>query len=331
MVNLACSGNPDWAFSQGHYYFIPGDSDSGKTFLGLTCFAEATIDPNFDDYRLIYDGTEEGAIMDIKRFFGAKVFERIESPSVDADGLPKNSTTVESFYFNVWDALEDGRPFIYIVDSQDALTSEAEEKAFDKHKAVHDQGKQLDKGTYSDGKSKVHSAKLRKVVSRLKKAKSILIIINQTRDSFDMFTPSTYSGGRALKFYATLQLWLSVKGQIKKSYHGKDRQQGVFCKVRIRKNRQNGRDRTVIVPIYHSVGIDDIGGCIDYLLDEKYWKANGGVIAVTGLGPEQKMKRENLVQWIEEEEMEPDLRDLVTQVWNQIEDACKVERKSRYE
>ena len=68
LLNLACTGFPNRGFVKGRYYFIVGDSTSGKTWLSLTCLAEASINPNFKDYRFIYDNAEDGALMDITRF-----------------------------------------------------------------------------------------------------------------------------------------------------------------------------------------------------------------------------------------------------------------------
>ena len=56
LLNLACSDHPRIGFLMGGYYYLVGDSASGKTFLSLTCFAEACINPAFDNYRLIFDG-----------------------------------------------------------------------------------------------------------------------------------------------------------------------------------------------------------------------------------------------------------------------------------
>ena len=104
---------------------------------------------------------------------------------------------------------------------------------------------------------------------------------------------------------------------------------GVIVRAAVKKNRVNGKDRTVLIPIYHSFGIDDIGGCVDYLVFEGKWKRNKqGFIDAKDFG--FKLCRERLVVTIEDEGLEKDLRDLVQCVWNTIEDACVVERKSRY-
>ena len=63
LLNLACSENPFGGFLKGKYYLLVGDSDSGKTFLSMSCFAEAMIQKPFKNYRLIYDYVEDGMLM----------------------------------------------------------------------------------------------------------------------------------------------------------------------------------------------------------------------------------------------------------------------------
>ena len=219
------------------------------------------------------------------------------------------------------------------------MTSEADEKKFNQNKrkarkTSTESDYERSTGSYGDGKAKVHSANIRRFIKPLESSGSILIVLNQTRDSFDMFEKAKYSGGRALKFYAHLQLWSSVKKQITKTVRGKPRQLGVNCKVQVRKNRVTGRDRTILVPIFHSHGIDDLSSCIDYLIDEGEWyKSKSGMIKASGLGPgfDDPMRQESLIKRIEEKELEDDLKELVGEVWQTIERACEIKRKKRYE
>lgn len=328
LLNLAISGHPDRGYMRGKYYLFVGDSMSGKTFFILTCLAEASLRKDFDDYRFIFDNAEDGALMDIGKFFGKSVEERIEPPMTEG-GNPIYSNTIEEFYYHVDDAFLEERPFIYILDSMDALSSDPEQSKFDEQKEAHRKGKSTT-GTFGDGKAKINSSGIRKLLSRLKKTGSILIVVNQTRDNLGFgFEKKTRSGGRALTFYATLELWSSIKGKIKRTVRGKQRQIGVECSVRVKKNRIKGRDRTVQVPIYHSFGIDDVGSCIDYLLEENHWKvAKSGFFDAIGFGG--KLSRDNLIKRIEREGEVPRLREIVTKVWNEIEDACVIERKARY-
>ncbi len=333
LVNLACTGRVDGGFTKGRYFFIVGDSASGKTFLSLTCLAEASINPAFKDYRFIYDNSEDGCLMDIEKFFGSGVMDRMEPPASEDDS-PIYSGTIEEFYYHVDDAIREGKPFIYILDSMDALSSEAEGEKFEQHKRAYRKGKEAP-GSYGDGKAKVNSSNLRKLLSPLRDSGSILIIINQTRDNLGFgFEKKTRSGGHALRFYACIELWSSVEKKLKKRIKGKDRQLGALCKVQVKKNRITGRERTVSVPIFFSTGIDDVGSCVDYLIDEGDWeqskKGRGEVIEAGGLGPVLKMSRSKLISHIEDEEMEDDLRALVGTAWGEVEKACEVKRKKRY-
>lgn len=332
MLNLAMTGRPDGGWVCGHYFFFVGDSDSGKTWFMHTALAEAAINPKFDAYRLIYDNTEAKSLMDVARYFGQRLADRIESPRM-VKGEPVFSETVEEFYYHVDDALKDDRPFIYILDSQDSITSNRESGKFDKLKS-RARGKKVEvsDGDYSDGKAKVHSSHLRKLIAPLARNKSLLIVVNQARDSLDRFQKEAYSGGRALKFYSVAQLWTHMAGKIQREYRGKKRQLGIRSKVVVKKNHITGRQSEVEVPIYHSYGIDDVGCCVDWLISEKVWKKNqSGVVTATDIGPTMELQREKLIRTIEERGLEEDLRDLVADTWREIEEAVAIRRKNRYE
>lgn len=328
ILNIACSGNPDNGFMKGHYYFIVGDSASGKTFLSLTCLAEASINEKFNDYRFIYDNSEDGALMDLSKFFGKKVAERIEPPSMD-DGLPVFSSTIEDFYFHLDDAVKTGKPFIYVLDSMDSLSSIDEIEKFDETKETVRKGRQAT-GSYGDGKAKKNSANLRRILAPLKKTGSILIIINQTRDNLGFgFEKKTRSGGHALRFYACIEMWSSIKSKIKKTVEGKPRTIGIECQIQIKKNRLIGKESTITVPIYYSHGIDDVGSCINYLLEENHWKLKANSIVADEFN--FKGTFEKLVKFIEKEGKESELRQIVKSVWSNIEESCAIKRKFRYE
>lgn len=332
LLNLACSGRAIGCFVKGKYYRFVGDSESGKTWLALSCLAEASINKNFDDYDLIYDNAEDGALMNIERFFGPKVVQRLRAPAYDkVTKEPRYSEQVEHFYYHVDDAIRRGKPFVYVLDSMDALDTKDDAKVFSKNKKASRKQDQDSAGSYGTSKAKINSSYLRRVLSGIRKTKSILIIIGQTRDNIGFgaqFNPDVVAGGRALKFYATLEIWSSVFKKLDKTVRGKKRKVGILSKVRIKKNRVTGRDRTITIPIYHSYGIDDIGSMISYLVAENHWDEKDGVIDATEFN--QKVKMEKLIKHIESEGIEPDLRRLVENVWNEIEDACSLKRKARY-
>lgn len=326
LLNLACTDTPDCCFSKGGYYYLVGDSTSGKTWTSLTCFAEACQNPAFKGYRLILDDVEGGAQMDIEHYFGKEVDKRMERVC---------SRTIQKFYYHMQDAIEQGDPFIYVLDSQDALDSASSKKKFKEQRQASEKGEK-ETGSFGDGKAKYHSENIRWVLSGLRKTKSILIIIGQTRDNLGMgFEKKTRSGGKALRFYANLEIWTSVKGKIKKFVRDKDRTIGAQCLAEVKKNRVTGKigkDRSVLVPIYYDLGIDDVGSCVDFLIAEKHWgkaKESKSVYDATDIWFEGK--RDEIIAYIEEEDLEQKVKQITAQVWKEIENECLSNRKKRYE
>ena len=327
-LNLACSDRHDGAYVKGHYYYFVGDSQSGKTWLALSSFAELCRNPAFDDYQLVYDNAEDGALMDMRRFFGDKVADRLVPPAYDEEGRPVFSDTAESFYYHVADAAARG-PCFYVLDSMDALQTCDDKAKFEEHKKAWEEGKEA-KGSYGMAKAKINSTHLREALRACRDTGSILIIISQTRDNVGFgFETRTRGGGRALTFYATLEIWTSVVGKITKTVNGKKRQLGVRVEARVKKNRVSGKDRMVEIPIYHSFGIDDVGACVDYLIDEKRWKKKGQTIVADDF--DFQGSRDKLIRHIEENDLETDLHDIMGTVWREIEEACAIQRKRRYE
>ncbi len=84
------------------------------------------------------------------------------------------------------------------------------------------------------------------------------------------------------------------------------------------------------VPIYYGTGVDDVGSCVDYLITESHWrKSPKGVIEAPEL--ELSGTREKLITGIETQDKEDALHALVAQVWCDVEIACTLDRKKRYQ
>jgi len=339
ILDLAISGRRGGGFSKGRYFWMVGDSSSGKTFLMLTCLAEAAANPEFDGYRFLYDNVEDGALMDFERYFGPRMAARVEPPERSKEGEPLYSTTIEEFYFNLDDALgeaetDKGKPFIYLLDSMDALGSGYGDKKFQEAKKAHRKNTTA-KGDYGDGKAKINSTAIRRVITRIQETGSILIVLSQTRDDIGagiFEEQQTHAGGHALKFYATVQLWSSVGSRIKRTVKERELVVGVNCRVRVRKNRITGKEREAVIPIYFGTGIDDLGSMVDFLVQWKFWAKNkGGVIDATEDFDDVKMRREDLIHWLEENDLREDLEEIVETAWAHIENCVAVERKSKYE
>jgi len=339
-LDLACSGRAEGGLIKGKYVFIVGDSTSGKTWLSLTCAAEASINPDFEDYEFYHDNVEDGALMDLERYFGSKMAARIRAPSYDEKGEPVYSSTVESFYFHVDNAIKRAkrlaRPFIYVLDSQDSLTSDASDEKFAERKEAYEKGKDT-AGSYGDGKAKAHSENIRRVLIGLRDTGSILIIIGQTRDNLGMgMDKKTRSGGKSLRFYATLEIWTSVKERLKRTVKGETKIVGVIVEARVKKNRITGKDRTVEIPIYHSFGIDDVGANVDFMIDHKAWKpvkkkkSEEESSSYDARELDFEGTRNQIIKHVEENNLQEDLKAAMHGVWTEIEAACELDRKPRY-
>lgn len=339
ILDLAITGRRQGGFAKGFFFWVVGDSSSGKTFLVLTCLAEASINPHFDNYRFFYDNAEDGALMDPQKYFGTRMANRLEAPAVDADGEPIFSETIEDFYYCLDDALTEaerpkGKPFIYILDSMDSLDSKYSGEKFQEAKKAARGGKAA-KGDYGDGKAKINSTALRKIRPRLKATGSILIILSQTRDNINagLFEEKqVHAGGRAMKFYTTVEIWSSVGAKLKKKLNGRTVVIGIRCKVKTKKNRITGKERVVEFPIYYATGIDDIGGMVDWLVFWKFWPKGGknGVIDAGKHFDGIKGKREEIVRQLEEADLRADLEEIVEESWNKIEAKVAVKRESKY-
>jgi hypothetical protein len=280
----------------------------------------------FDGYHLIYDDVEQACEFDISSLFGQVTVDRMESPEMDENGVPVYSCTVQDFHANIVGRIEKKEPFIYILDSLDALDSEEDRKKADDMIKARNSGKEIT-GTYGMAKSKAMSWILRHVVSGIKTMESVLIIISQTRDNISpvSFVRKTRAGGRALEFYCTHELWLAVGKTIEK----KGLPIGVNTKIKITKNKLTGKKRTISMPLYYSYGLDDIGASIDWLISNGHWDKKGGKIDADDLGifaTKKKLIREIDSDIIKKRKLD----SILAKAWKELEDSLLLNRKPKY-
>jgi len=318
VLNLACTGTKEGAFKKGGIYLLVGDSSSGKSFITRTMFAEACLDSRFDGYDLIDDDPENGANMDYAAYFGEAAADRIEK---------RASANLEEFYDNLCGRK---KPFIALLDSLDALRSVAELDKAEEDRKARAKGKKS-KGSYGTGKAKANSFHLGVLNQTCVDSDSIAILICQTRDNIGldaMFNPKTRGGGNAPTFFAQMELWTSIRERSKTEVNGKEWKTGIVARVHVKKNRQTGRDRQVLVPLYYASGLSDVDGNIRYLIDSGHWKVTNGLLNAREFG--EKLSVEEFVQYVEENDCEEALAELVESVWHDIDAKTAIVRKSKY-
>lgn len=334
LLNLACSDSIVGGFQSGQYYLLVGDAAAGKTMLAITCLAEAHISKEFGDHRLIYDNIEAGCAFDFEKLFCQELADKLESPHPDKDKNPGYSSTVEEFYYHLDDAIKQGDPFIYVLDSMDALTTKPDDEKFVEHRKAAEAGRKA-AGSYGMSKARLNSEGIRRALRGLRDTDSILLIIAQTRDNVGFgFTSKTRGGGRALEFYGTHAIWMSLAGQITKRVRGKDRVVGVKVKVRVKKNRTTGRLHEVTFNIHPTCGIDDTGSLVDYLVEEGIWKgakSKKGKIQATSLPSCLEMGRDDLIAELESRDLIEVVKREAQSCWQQVEEASRVHRRNRFQ
>jgi recombination protein RecA len=332
MLDLALSDHAEGGYQMGRIDLLIGNSDSGKTVLALTEFAECATRRRFDDYRFIGDWVETNSGIDIPRLLGRKVAGRIEPPREDEDGEPLYSDTIQDFHDNVIRALEDGRPFLYIVDSVDALSSEEEQEKLEEQREAREKEKEV-KGTFGGEKPKVAGQLLRNVKKRIRDSRSHVLCIFQTRDNIGAMpgqSKQRYSGGRAWKFYAQHEVWLKSVGQhVDKKTRLKT---GVKSEADVTKNHLTGKKRSAAFDIFYDYGVDTLGGEVDFLVEAGIIRKAGAYLDPRGLaGMEERLYREDLIRVIERDGLERRVRRAVQQAWHEREESIKLGRKPRFE
>jgi len=332
LLNLACSDTPDGAFPVGAMTNIVGDSNAGKSVEALTCLAEAANSEYFAEHEKVLDDTEIANHFDLAYMFGNRAAGQIVAPNYHKEsGLPVFSRTVEDFQGNVFSRFKAGKPFIYIEDSLDAITTEADEAKVYGDIEKREKGEDI-KGSYNMSKPKKMSEMLGPMCQGLANTNSLVIIVSQTRDDINpmTFKKKTRSGGKALKFYAAVEIWTAVIKQFKKGPKESALPIGALCRFKVERTKLTGKSRTVDLPIYYDYGIDNIGSCIDFLLKVSFWGKDKESIVPTGLGV-AKCGREKLIKIVEKENLELKLDQLTAKAWHIREDSIKLNRKRKYQ
>jgi recombination protein RecA len=325
MFNLALSDHTQGGFQKGKMANVIGDSSSGKTFLSLSCFAEANRLPQFDDHAFYYDDAEQSNEFDMEYLFGKGAADRVKKP-VGGKDYPGFSNTIQDFWDTLTDLLAKEEPFIYVLDSLDSLDAEEDQKKVKEQKTARRKGTAVT-GSYGMAKAKVCSGMFQDIMPKFKLTDSILIIISQTRDNIDpmSFAKKTRSGGNALKFYATHECWLANAGTIKKL----DRDIGNNVKIKVTKNKVTGKKRIVKTPFFYDYGVDSIRGMIEFLVEEDALTKTKNTLSSEVLGISGTM--EKFISQVEEGNLEEALALECQKTWNQIEESLKLNRKPKYQ
>lgn len=340
MLNCALADVAEAGIPTGKIVNIVADSGVGKTMLAETMLACICADTKYDEFDLVYDDAEHAFEMDTCRLFGEAAHDRIQAPWEGPDGAPLNSQTVEQWYAAVMDRIRKGRPFVYILDSVDALSDVAEYeqavalgKAAEKAAAEGDLSTVKMEGSYGMAKAKLMSQILRTIKGDIAGTQSTVVIISQVRDNVGARPgqpTKKRACGKALEFYCTFTVWLNHLATLKGGKKTSEEIIGKRVEAKVTKNKVHGKLRAVKFDIYYDYGIDDTTSCVDFLAEQGVLKKSGAYINADALGYEKAMYKEDLVRAIEDDEIFPELYALVQKAWDEKEEGLRLNRKPRF-
>jgi RecA/RadA recombinase len=247
LLDLILGGG--WAV--GRVSNVVGDESTGKSLVASEACANAI--KTFPKGRIFYHEVESAYDKQYGEMLGMPVDKMtfVREKINDYD-------TVEG-YFNYLEREVirkfKGEPSLYILDSQDFLTDNAEKK------------RNIEDGTYAQEKNKLLNSLYRQHVRNLEKCKVHLMIISQTREKIGVTFGRKWkvTGEGALKFAASQRIQLAELGKIKKTVRGVESSYGIKIKANCFKNKVGVAYRTCEFPLYFGFGMDTNEASLNWL------------------------------------------------------------------
>ncbi len=254
---------------RGRVVEIYGPESSGKTTLATHIIAEAQkLGGNcaFIDAEHALDATYAGKLgVDLENLL-------ISQPDTGEDALNICDTLVRS-----------GALDVIVIDSVAALVPRAELEG--------------DMGDSHMGlQARLMSQALRKLTGSINRTKTVLIFINQIREKIGVMfgSPETTTGGRALKFYATIRMDIRRIGAIKEGTEVV----GNRTRVKVVKNKVAPPFRFAEFDIIYGIGISFLGELVDIAVENDILTKSGSWYAYGDVKVGQG--RDSAKLWLEE-------------------------------
>ena len=238
----------------GRIIEIYGPESSGKTTFCLSVIAEAQKKGGL----AAFIDVEHALDPKYARIVGVNLDDLLVSqPDSGEDALNIMETLIRSNSIDV-----------IVLDSVAALTTKAELDG------------QMGDATVG-AQARLMSQAMRRLTAVVSKTKCVCIFTNQIREKIGVMfgSPETTSGGRALKFFASVRLDIRRKDQIK-TPEGKVI--GNRTKIKVVKNKVAPPFTETEFDIMYDEGISKVGSLLDLALEHKVLEKKGAWIAYEG-------------------------------------------------
>ena len=283
---------------RGRIIEVFGPESSGKTTLALHIVAEAQKMGG------------DAAFIDAEHALDPVYAKKL---GVDIDNLIVSQPDTGEQALEITESLvRSGALDVIVVDSVAALVPKAEIDG--------------DMGDSHMGlQARLMSQALRKLTGALNKTKTVLIFINQLREKIGVMfgNPETTTGGRALKFYASVRLDIRRGEQLKV---GSD-VVGNKTNIKVVKNKVDPPFKTATVDIMYGEGVSKEGELLDLASDAGIVEKSGAWYAYKG--DKIGQGKENAKIYLKENsKIENEIEELVRKHYN-ISLNKKVEKEAK--
>ncbi|WP_372700011.1 recombinase RecA [Arthrobacter sp. JSM 101049] len=238
---------------RGRVVEIYGPESSGKTTVALHAVANAQRNGGI------------AAFIDAEHALDPEYAKKL---GVDTDALLVSQPDTGEQALEIMDMLiGSGSLDIIVIDSVAALVprAEIEGEMGDSHVGLQ---------------ARLMSQALRKITGRLSQTKTTAIFINQLREKIGVFfgSPETTTGGKALKFYASVRIDVRRIETLKEGTNPV----GNRTRAKIVKNKMAPPFKQAEFDILYGVGISREGGLIDMGVEEGFVKKSGAWFTYDG-------------------------------------------------
>ncbi len=263
----------------GNILNVAGDSGSGKSFLVCEIIANARKDVlsgklaehGITKFKWVYNDVESGYNFDSMALWGFEI-----QPEEKSDRF--STRTIERCSSHIQDTLQklkEDELLVYVIDSWDALGSEAEVKRNAERVAKHKKDGDYDKGTYGMDKNKFIGGSFFNPIQTLMMEKNcILILVSQLRANVgaSMFEKKWRIGGEGvMRYFCDTRVMIKTADTYEENTivpeTGEEvtRWMGSSVVATPLKTRHSRPCRDVQYEFLFEYGLDDVPSCVDFL------------------------------------------------------------------